>query len=85
MYCVYSFMFYLFLYVLYFIPNLNETESEMVPGSENMAHITVLLHAAHETLPAITHQEISTAKGCCFGRHSPRCATSAHRFLQCTA
>ena len=39
MYCVYSFMVYSFLYVMYFILNLNEIESEMVPGNENMTHI----------------------------------------------
>ena len=49
MYCVYSFMFYSFLYVLYFIPNLNEIESEMVLRNENMTHITVLIqHTKHE-------------------------------------
>ena len=49
MYCVYSFMFYLLLYVMYFIPNLNEIESEMGPGNENITHITVLIqHTKHK-------------------------------------
>ena len=34
-----------FLYVMYFIQNLNEIESEMVPGNENITHITVLHQA----------------------------------------
>ena len=46
---VYSFMFYLFLYVMYFIPNLNEIESEMGNGNDNMTHTTVLRqHTKHE-------------------------------------
>ena len=66
---------------MYFIPNLNEIESEMVPGNKNMTH-----NCAHSAQQAwTTHHEVAQHKGCYFGRHSkstPKCATSAHRFLQ---
>ena len=76
--CIHSWFIY-FLYVLYFIPNLNEIESEMVPRNKNMTH-----NCAHSAQQAwTTHHEVAQHKGCYFGRHSkstPKCATSAHRF-----
>ena len=45
MYCVYSFMFYSFFVCNVFHSNLNEIESEMVAGNENITHITVLHQA----------------------------------------
>ena len=84
--CVYSFMFYLF-----FVCNVFHSESKWNwkwIGTWKWKYDTHnCATSAHHAWAAITHQEIAQHKGCYFGRHSkstPMCATSAHRFLQCT-
>ena len=85
-YCVYSFMFYLF-----FVCNVFHSESKWNwkwNGTWKWKYYTHnCATSAHQAWAAITHQEIAQQKGCYFGRHSkstPKCATSAHRFLQCS-